>query len=301
MGLLDGPTLPAGARDGFYHDADGVHVLTRHLTFFGLMLDDEAPTPPRHIAGVVADDGLTIRWIPGTDASGQLGNVILVVNGGEYRLFGPTEYEAKLGAIDSGDTRRFQLVQLDAAGNKSAATPVLRLVPTVAGLGVEAAHAALTVRGFELGTVREEIVPTVAAGTVVGPAGLSMAVESTPIDLVVARGATAVPTKFVLQVASAKTLKVAKRTTIAARVKVTRPAQLTATLYSPAKRRLFTWRRNARSGSNIVKLELPLHVRRPGSYRVVWVARSGSETIRRTIRFRLVASDQRQPPRPTGR
>jgi hypothetical protein len=289
LARLDGPTLPAGRSDGYYVEGGNVHVLTRHLSFFALMLDHEAPTPPIHIAGVVADDGLTIRWVPGTDSSGQLGNVILVVNGGEYRHFGPTEYEAKLGAIEPGDTRRFQLLQLDAAGNKSVLTPVLRAVPSVVGLGVEAARAALAERGFRVGTVREEIVPTVAAGTVVGPAGLTMAVESSPIDLVVARGEAAAQTKFVLQVASARTLTLKQRTTVAARITATRPAQLTATLYSPAKRRLFTWRRSVNAGSSIVQLRLPSRIRRPGTYRVVWVARSSAETIRRTTTFRLVA------------
>ena len=270
-------------------------MLTRHLSFFALMLDDEAPTPPIHIAGVVADDGLTIRWLPGTDSSGHLGNVILVVNGGEYRQFGPTEYEAKLGPIEPGDTRRFQLLQLDGAGNKSILTPVLRAVPSVTGLGVDAARAALAERGFRLGQVREEIVPTVAAGTVVAPAALTMAVESSAIDLVVARGTAAARTKFVLQVASAPTVTLQKRTSLAARVKVTRPAQLTATLYSPAKKRVSTWKRNVKAGSTIVRLQLPARIKRPGTYRVVWVARSGAETIRRTVNIRLAAPKPLKP------
>ena len=301
LGRLDGTTLPAGRADGYYVDGANVHVLTRHLSFFALMLDDEAPTPPRHLAGVVADDGLTIRWIPGTDSSGRLGNVILLVNGAEYRHFGPTEFEAKLGAIEPGDTRRFQLLQLDAAGNKSAPTTVLRAVPNVAGLGVEAARAALAERGFALGRVREQIVPTVAAGTVVGPTGLQMAIESSEIDLVVARGTAPGQTKFVLQVASARTLSLSRPTTVAARVKVTRPAELIATLYSPAKRRLFTWSRDVQPGSTIVKLRLPPQVRRPGTYRIVWVARSSAEAIRRTIRFRLVAPKLQQVRQPRHR
>ena len=289
LARLDGTTLPAGREDGYYVDGGNVHVLTRHLSFFALMLDDEAPTPPIHLAGVVADDGLTLRWLPGTDSSGRLGNVILLVNGGEYRQFGHTQYEVKLGAIEPGDTRRFQLVQLDAAGNKSAPSVVLRAVPSVVGLGVDAARAALAERGFQLGAVHEEVVPTVAAGTVVGPAGIVMAAESTPIDLVVARGTAAPQTKFALQVASARKVTLRERTTLAARVKVTRPARLTATLYSPAKRRLVTWRRNVKAGSSIVRLGLPSRIDRPGAYRLVWVASSDGETIRRTATVGLVA------------
>jgi hypothetical protein len=79
---------------------------------------------------------------------------------------------------------------------------------------------------------------------------------------------------------------------------VTRPAELTATLYA-GRQRLFTWRRSVRAGSTIVKLHLPAQVRRPGRYRVVWVARSGEDTIRSTVSFRLVAPKLRQltPPR----
>ena len=58
MGRLDGSTLPATRPDGFHGNTAAVNVLTHHLTFFGLKVDDGPPTPPRHIAGVVASDGL---------------------------------------------------------------------------------------------------------------------------------------------------------------------------------------------------------------------------------------------------
>ena len=51
IGPVDSSTLPATRRDGFYRDSDGVHVLTRHLTSFGLMLDNEAPSAPRRLRG----------------------------------------------------------------------------------------------------------------------------------------------------------------------------------------------------------------------------------------------------------
>ena len=130
-------------------------MLTHHLTFFGLKVDDGPPTPPRHIAGVVASDGLTLRWIPGTDASGQLGNVHLYVNGELYRTFGHRQYETKMGPFTPGDSRVFTLVQLDAAGNRSAHSDGLRAVPPVVGMSLDQAVAALAAAGFQLGTVRE--------------------------------------------------------------------------------------------------------------------------------------------------
>ena len=142
---------PAAEPDGFHGDTAAATVLTHHLTFFGLKVDDGPPTPPRHIAGVVASDGLTLRWIPGTDASGQLGNVLLYVNGEHYRTFGPRQYETKMGPFTPGDSRIFTLVQLDAAGNRSAHGEELRAVPPLVGMSRDQAVAALAAAGFELG------------------------------------------------------------------------------------------------------------------------------------------------------
>ena len=58
---------------------------------------------------MIAGDGLTIRWSPGTDSSGELGNVSLLVNGEAYQSFHHSTLEAKLGAFAPGDTRAFTL------------------------------------------------------------------------------------------------------------------------------------------------------------------------------------------------
>jgi hypothetical protein len=52
-----------------------------------------------------------------------------------------------------------------------------------------------------------------------------------------------------------------------------------------------------RAGSSIVELRVPARIRRPGTYRFVWVARSGPETIRRTVNVRLVAPSAKPRPR----
>ncbi len=297
--LLAGATLPAGQADGFYRDGAGAHVLTRHLTYFALLRDLEPPTPPRHIAGVVADDGLTLRWIPGSDNSGQLGQVLLSVNGQSYQGFDVTQFETKLGAFAADDTREFTFVQLDAAGNRSRPSESLRAVPNVAGLGLEQAAAALAKRGFKVGTVRKVFAPRLAPGTVVAPIGVSLAVESTPIDLVVSRDG-APQTKLVFQAAAAKRVVLGKRITVlAARLKATRPAKVTAMLYSPRGIRLHTWQRFAKPGASIVELRFASRVRRAGSYRLAWVARSGKETVSTSVRVELIRPRQaRTSPRP---
>jgi hypothetical protein len=264
-------------------------VLTRHLTHFGLMLDDDAPTPPKDLGGVVERDGLTIRWAPGTDTSGQLGNVLLFVDGQDYRFYGPTEFEAKLGAFAANDTRSFTLVQLDAAGNRSAHTPPLRAVPNVVGRSLEDAAVLLAARGFTVGRVREQTNALYAPGTVVGPAKLRLAIAGGAVDLVLARApGTAPQTRLAFSVTGAKKLRLGRPTTIGVRLKVSRPAAVTATLFGTNKQRLYSWRLKAKAGATVVKLRLPNQIRRPGLYTISLVAKAGSETVRRVVTVRLV-------------
>ncbi len=284
---ISGP-LGASQRDGFTRSGSDVHVWTRHLTYFGLMLDDSAPTEPRDLAGVVADDGLTLRWIPGTDSSGQLGNVVLYVNGEPYREFGPTEFEAKLGAFVAGDSRSFTLAQKDAAGNVSRQTAPLRAVPPLAGKTLEEAAAALGAAGFTVGDVRRTTAALVPPGTVVEPATTQFALASSRIDLVVARDATAPQTRLAFSVAASKRIELKQKTTIAVRIKVSKPAQVTIVLRDTKQRPLHTWTVPAKAGANVVKLRLPAKVRRAGTYSLTWVARSGAETVSRTIKLTLV-------------
>ena len=284
---LGGP-LPAQQRDGFSRSGTDVHVWTRHLTYFGLMLDGGAPTAPTGVAGVVASDGLTIRWIPGTDASGQLGNVILRVNGEDYREFGPTELEAKLGPFTEGDTRTFMLVQKDAAGNASAPSAALRAVPPVAGRSLADARALLGAAGFAPGSVREVASATAIPGTVLEPAQPLLALLSTQIDLVVARGTVAPQTQLAFSVAAAKRLPIARPgSPMAVRLNLTKPAGVVATLRDAKKRQLRMWKLKGKAGANVVRLRLPRTLR-PGTYTITLVARAGAETVSRTVRIRFV-------------
>ena len=288
--LLQSASLPSGQEDGWYRDDDGnIHILTRHLTWYALARDGEAPAEPRDLAGVLADDGLTLRWIPGTDASGQIGNILLYVNGEFYREFGPTEFEAKLGPFAAGDTRSFTLAQKDAAGNISRQTAPLRAVPVLAGKSLLEATAALGAAGFTVGTVTEAAA-AVPPGTVVEPSTTRFALAPSAVDLVVARNTTAPQTRLSFSVAGSKRIKLKKTTAtaIAVRIKVSKRAQVTATLRGAKNRRLHTWTLRVKAGANAVKLRLPAKIR-PGAYKLTWVARSGTETVRRTIRFVLVA------------
>ena len=87
------------------------------------------------------------------------------------------------------------------AGNVSRRTPPLRAVPVLAGKSLTEAATALGAASFTLGSVTETIEPTVPPGTVVEPAGIRLALASSPIDIVVARGVTAPQTRLALSIA----------------------------------------------------------------------------------------------------
>jgi hypothetical protein len=279
--------LPDGWADGFYRAGTSIHVLTRHLTYFGLVLDTEPPAAPDGFVGVVAADGLTLRWMPARDNSGQLGQFILYVNGEPYAQYDNTQFETKLGPFSTADTRRFTLAQSDAAGNLSPQTAPLKALPQLAGLTQAQAAAALAAAGFSVGAVTEETGTGAPAGTVVTPAGVRLALEGSAVDLGVAVGG-APTTRLVFQVAGSKKLELAKQTSIAVRIQASRPAAVSATLYGAAKQRLYTWKLRVKAGAQVVRLHIPSQIRRPGHYTLTWVARSGTETISRTIKVQLV-------------
>ena len=100
-----------------------------HLTQFTLLHDRFPPPPPRDVNGVVAADGLTLRWAPGGDPSGSIAQIQLFVDGAWYQTFDATQYETKMGPIAAGDPRTFVFTETDSAGNISAPTTGLRALP----------------------------------------------------------------------------------------------------------------------------------------------------------------------------
>ena len=205
---------------------------------------------------MLADDGLTLRWIPGTDSSGQIGNVLLYVNGEPYRWFGPTEFEAKLGPFTPGDTRSFTLAQKDAAGNVSGQTAPLRAVPVLAGKSLAEAAAALGAAGFTVGTVTRPRRPCLPAPSSSRPPPGSPSHRARSTSSLAA-GTTAPQTRLAFSVAGSKRIELKKTTTIAVRIKVSKSAKVTATLRDAKNRRLRTWTLWPKAGAKVVKLRLP--------------------------------------------
>ncbi|HEY3185515.1 MAG TPA: PASTA domain-containing protein, partial [Gaiellaceae bacterium] len=282
-----GTTLPDGWRDGFYRDSAGVHILTKHLTLFTLMRDIEAPPPPTDFAGVVADDGLTLRWAPGRDNSGLLDNFTLFVDGSPYADYDLTQVEAKMGAFAADDTREFSIVETDLAGNVSPPAGPLLAVPTVAGKTLADAKAALAARGFAVGKVTE-VVASAPAGTVVAPAGVQLRLKGAAVDLQVSVQTVPRNAQFVFQVSKPTHSRVAPKT-IVSRIRTAKAARVTATLYGPNRLRFVQrWSFSVKAGTTTKRLRLRRPTVHGGVYELVWSARTATgETLRYRQRMRI--------------
>jgi hypothetical protein len=281
-------TLPTGWEDGFYTDSAGFHLMTKHLSVFGLLHDLEAPNPPQNVRGFLGPTGgLTLRWTPGSDNSGTYDFVTLFSDATDAGHFGVDYTAASIGGWSVGDQRIFRLKETDLAGNESSLTQPLRPVPSLVGKTPDQAAALLAALGFTIGSTTTG--GSGPAGTITGPAGLVLAEAGSAIDVTVSPGSAS--TRLALKVTTAARVKPAvRKKSIAARVSVTRAARVTAELYSPRRLKLYTWRFSLKAGRSIIKLRVPHQVRRTGVYTMRWTARSGRQTISRRITIRLLGS-----------
>jgi Bacterial Ig domain/Bacterial Ig-like domain/Bacterial Ig-like domain (group 3) len=271
-------TLPLGWKDGYFADQDGIHILTMHLSEFTLLHDRFPPPAVRDVNGVVAADGLTLRWAPGIDPTGPIDQVQLSIDGAWAANFDPTQYETKLGAIAAGDPRTFVFTETDHAGNYSAPTIGLRALPALAGRTLADATQALDTSGFATGTVTQVQSPT-PAGTVLAPADVEVRALGSAIDLTVSAGLPPAATPFKLRALAPAVFRPTRALTILTSVAATRAGTTTVTLLDSRGHRLASWRRPLRAGLNHPQLLLPTAVRnalilRPGSYWLSWTAQT---------------------------
>jgi uncharacterized repeat protein (TIGR02059 family) len=292
--LITGPDLPADLRHGAFRQGSKILVLTRHLSLFALVGDTQAPSTPV-LAGDVRAEGLRLSWQPSQDNSGQVARYVLLVDGAPAQAFGAATTETTVAGFTAADARRFQLVAEDHAGNRSPSSAAVVGVPSLAGLTLDEARAALTARGLAVGAVSEQD-STQPAGTVIlqTPAAGAVAAGST-VDVTLARGAAA-GAQFVLKVVAAKTVPLKLRRTINVRVQVTRRANVVAVLRSPSNQHLFTWKRKVRAGATVLRLRIPPVVRRTGTYRLaIWAAAVGDrQRVVKRMKIRIVGADDRK-------
>jgi hypothetical protein len=274
-------------RDGFFRAPDGVHVLTRHLTQWALVKDVAAPTAPTDLGGTFdGSSTLTLHWKAGKDNSELLGVATVYADGVAVASAPSGTTELSVGKVAAGDPRSFTVVQTDYVGNASAPTRALRVLPDLTGLTPDQARAALRARGLVVGNVTTADAPGVQPGTVAEPKGPATALEGTAIDIVVAAGGP--QTKLAFDVVGTTRVTASPGGRVAARISVSKPASVTAKLYSPQSKELKTWKFKVRAGISIVKLQLPQSVKTAGRYKLTWVARAGFEQIKRTIVVEVV-------------
>ena len=265
-----GAKLDGAAIDGYYREGAKVYILSRHLTPFTLVKDVGAPSAPTAVSGTFGSDGLTLQWTSGKDNSGSLGVAIVYADEQPLATVPAGLTRLNVGSVDATDLRSFTIVQTDPSGNASNGSTALRMLPDLTGMTQDEARVALVGRGFMVGNVVTVATPGVAPGTIVSPVGANIAAAGAAIDLVVA--GTGPQTKLVFSVVGTKTIKVARHGVVAARISVSKPASVAATLVNSAGTKLHTWRFSVRAGVSIVKLRLPASAAKAGRYRLVWVA-----------------------------
>jgi hypothetical protein len=237
-------------------------------------LADLQIAPPTGFSGVVGDDGLTLRWAPGIPSE-QLKAFTLYVDGTASRQLGAGELETKLGPVTSADPRRFTLTETNIADAESAPSLALRVVPTVAGLSVADATAALAARTFAVGKTIPVYAPGVPDGTVVGPTAVQVLPEGSAVDLQVA-SATVVRSPFAFVAASAPRVHATHRS-LTGRVLVTGRARIDVTLDAYPWKRIQRWHFfHVAPGATVLRLTLR-HPLRPGTYRVFWKATAAAD------------------------
>jgi hypothetical protein len=118
---LSSPELPAGQSDGYFVNADGsVDIYTRHLTFFGLLKDTQAPSKVNLVGHHTGK--YIYLLLKGSRDNVRVHHYVVLRNG---RAVKTTAHGYNRLAARKG---RYQVVAVDAAGNRSAlsATFVVR-------------------------------------------------------------------------------------------------------------------------------------------------------------------------------
>jgi hypothetical protein len=183
-----GQTLPAAWDDGYYRSAGELHVLTRHLSRFGALADTQAPSVPARFRGKRTAAGrLVVTWTAASDNSGAVAGYNVYAGTTKLRSAGGSATSADLGAFSTSDRRTFQATAVDAAGNESARTARLAVVPKLVGGSLADAKKRLRRHSLRAGTVTY-VRSSAPAGRVVGASRSGVVAAGTKIALKVSSG-----------------------------------------------------------------------------------------------------------------
>jgi len=242
-----------------------------------LHLDSVAPGQPVHFNGVVAGDGLTLRWEAPDDA---IANYVVFVDGAAWKNFGSTEFEVKMGAFDAADRRTFSVVAVDLAGNVGAMSPVLVGVPNVVGMSWADAQRAASARGLQLK-------PDVAAFTSVpmfvgtqDPVAPALVVQgsSVPVTLAAPKGAP-----LAVRVKPGQVSCKRANCVVRLRVELSSSAHVRSRLLSKGRLLKRGVLGSLHAGANNVRVVLPKKLAK-GSYQLVLDAAGGGNLAHASVR-----------------
>jgi hypothetical protein len=188
LARVSGTTLPSGSQDGFYREGTNVHILTRHLSSFALLRDNEPPSAPRNFHGSNSNGRLVLRWSASTDNSGLIGSYAVYANGNKIRTLASAARSVDLGRFTTTDSRKFRMRAYDAAGNRSRLTYKVAIVPAVRNLILSDAKTRIANRGFDVGSISHAYSSTVGAGRVISTPRSGVLRTGTGIPLKVSFG-----------------------------------------------------------------------------------------------------------------
>ncbi len=233
-------------------------------------LDRTAPGAPKPFGGTMADDGLTLRWKPSSDA---IANYVVYVDGISTASLGGTTYEYKVGKFGAGDGRSFNVVAFDLAGNRSGMSTTLVGVPNMIGLTVGQAENVAAARGLTIW--RAAAIRRAGAAAVVvsqdPPAG-SVAAKGTAVQLVVSSPSG--PTPLAIS-ASPTRLLCGAGSVVRLHLHLSADATVRARLFSGRHGLLTKPLGRLRAGNNDVRVKLPGHLAR-GRYELRIDATAGN-------------------------
>jgi hypothetical protein len=149
----------------------------------------QAPSRPGSFSGSNSGGRLFLKWKAATDNSGLVTAYRVYTNGKLAKTLGGSARSVDMGTYTTKDARSFQVAARDVAGNLSAKSSPLVIIPAIKKLTLSNAKSRLTGRGLKAGTISYAYSSSIPSGRVIG-AGLSGVVrKGTAVSLKVSRGA----------------------------------------------------------------------------------------------------------------
>jgi hypothetical protein len=132
-------TLPAGQSAGFTLEPDGTtDVLTLTPGLFGVLRDTSPPAAPGGLAGRFSHGSLVLTWPRAVDSSGSIGSYRITIDGHQLLAVPGSVRRAVLRTFHPDRLSVYRVLAVDVAGNESAPSAPVRVLPAARPEGVPA-------------------------------------------------------------------------------------------------------------------------------------------------------------------